>query len=215
MENKKRFETALIINSICAIFGFISCTMAYYNNNNYWSSLRYYTVLSNLFAAITSFIWICHGFYNLGKGNFEVPSWVQKIHFISTSCLLLTFVVVLAILIPQDYSKNGSIAFYNYLFKPVNFFHHLTLPVLAIISISCFEKKPEMNFKITLLSLLPTAMYAVVCIFLNLIRVLDGPYFFVRIYNQSWYMTVIWCVVVMSLNFGLACGLYGMNKRGR
>lgn len=215
MENqnsKNSFKVAIVINIAIMVFGLISCTMSYFFNDKSMRFVSFYTVLSNMLATGISAVWAGFALYNMGKGNYSVPAVVQKLRFVSTSCLCLTFVVVLIVLLPADFAENGSIAIYRKLFSPVNFWHHTAIPVASILSFILLEKKPVLNFKVTLAAIFPTIMYAVVVIFLNILKVLDGPYFFVRVYNQPWFMSVIWTIVVLGLNYGLACGLLALNK---
>ncbi len=59
-------------------------------------ALKYFTVQSNIFMGISAFISL---FYLLFKKD-KYPTWVTILKLISTTCLTLTFLTVLAYLAP-------------------------------------------------------------------------------------------------------------------
>ncbi len=59
----------------------------------------------------------------------------------------------------------------------------------------------------SLLALIPTGLYALVMVPLNVFRVYDGPYPFLRVHNQPWYMSILWMAAIFLVAFGAAAAL--------
>lgn len=71
------------------------------------------------------------------------------------------------------------------------------------ISFIFFEKHDIKGFKDNFRAIYFTIAYAVVFIILNILKVYDGPYPFLQVYNQPIYMSVIWFIVIVGGAFGL------------
>ena len=90
-----------------------------------------YTELSNLFNGA---VCLLVGLWQLGcifTGR-ELPLWLKRLKFISTSCLAMTFLTVVIILAPMYEDGNG---WYIMLFTGSMLYHHFLDPVLAILSL--------------------------------------------------------------------------------
>jgi hypothetical protein len=59
--------------------------------------------------------------------------------------------------------------------------------------------------KDALIALVPSVVYAFVMTLLNIFRVVDGPYDFLRVHNQSVFMSAVWAVVIIG-------GAYAINR---
>ena len=214
MENsnsKKRFTVALVINICVMVLELITCTISL-STRQY--AFKFYTVLSNIFAGITALIWVIYALISFGKETYTVPLWVEELHYYSTCCLTLTFLVAVCMLFPQEIGVKGFVfAAHHHLGFPTSFFHHLLLPIASIVSFICFEKKPVTPKKCVLYAVIPTLLYAVVSLVLNLTKVMDGPYFFLKVYQQPVYMSVVYCVTILCLATLLALALHALNGR--
>ncbi len=183
MKNTKN-KLPLIINSIIIVFEIIGCIMCAKHG---LSVLQYYTVLSNIFALITSTLYVA--FYLKTKNS--IPIAVSFLRYASTVCLTLTFAVVLFIFVP--------LAGFSVMVEGVQIFHHLLCPVLSFISFVFFEKRKTLSKRHIFLSLIPTFTYAAVIIVLNILRVVEGPYPFLMVYRQSVVVSVIWFFVINGM----------------
>ena len=97
-----------------------------------------YTELSNIFNGA---VCLLVGLWQLGcvfTGR-ELPLWLKRLKFISTSCLAMTFLTVVIILAPMYEDGNG---WYIMLFTDSMLYHHFLNPVLAILSLVLFERCP-------------------------------------------------------------------------
>lgn len=111
------------------------------------SSLKYFTVLSNLFNGVVALIYA--GFQIKGKQD---TTWLKTLKMVATSAVGLTFLTVAVFL--------GSIYGYKSMFSGVNFWLHLALPVASIINFIFFEIGEKISFKCTLFSMIPPFIYA-------------------------------------------------------
>jgi len=99
-----------------------------------------YTELSNIFNGA---VCLLVGLWQLSciiTGR-ELPLWLKRLKFISTSCLAMTFLTVVIILAPMYEDGNG---WYIMLFTDSMLYHHFLDPVLAILSLVLFERLPRL-----------------------------------------------------------------------
>ena len=160
-----------------------------------WGAFQYYTMDSNIFAAITSIFLI---FALLSKG--EVSKKIHNFRYYSTCCVTVTFIVVITILVPID----GWHTLTTRLFKGTDLWLHTVGPLLNIFSFLFLEGSAELDKKENLKALIPTLIYAVIAIALNLARVIYGPYVFLKVYEQGVLMTFVWIVLISALVYGIA-----------
>ena len=158
--------------------------------------LEYYTMDSNILALISSILFII--FY---KKNISV---VNDIRFVATSCLTVTFLVVIFVLCPM-YNFN-----YKLLMFTDNFLiFHTICPLLSIISYIVFEDRSTKNY----LCLIFTMIYGIVLITLNLLNVVKGPYPFLMIRNQSIWASLFWSITLILGSYIIGVVLNFLNKK--
>ena len=157
---------------------------------NGWGQFILYTKLSNYFLLATT---MAHLYYLLKKE--PVPKAVNRVKYIATCTTTVTFVVAVAVLLPMY--KRPYITFLN----GANLFQHTICPILAIATLLFMDPVEKRD---SWLALIPTGLYALVTVPLNYFRVLDGPYPFLRVHNQPWYMSILWLVAISLLSIGIA-----------
>ncbi|MBP5684322.1 MAG: hypothetical protein J6X02_03600 [Bacilli bacterium] len=157
--------------------------------------LEYYTVLSNLLAFITSLL--CLYYY---KGN----KYVNNLYYLTTCMLLLTFLVVLFVLAPMY-----NFDYYWLMFKGSNLVMHTLAPALMVNSYIIFNKE-KVN---KIMPLIVTTIYGVIMIILNLVKVIEGPYPFLEVYNQPVYMSIIWVVVLLLVVYIISILVVKLNRK--
>ena len=94
-------------------------------------------------------------------------------------------------------------------------YQHLLCPVITILSF-LIESAAAPNMDIGLFALLgtiPTCIYAAVLMLLNGYRVIDGPYPFFRVHDQSFLASVLWIAGLFAVTLLLALVLNGLNLR--
>ena len=110
-------------------------------------SLRYFTVLSNLFEGIACLIWL----YNKD----------EKIKYVAAVSVTLTMVVVLTFL--------GPLYGYIPMFSGVSFWMHLIVPLAALLEV-IFWNKEKFTLKDNLLACIPMGIYGVYYIGNNIVN---------------------------------------------
>lgn len=123
------------------------------------ASFRYFTTLSNVFAAIASGITLAFNIRNVIKDGYRFPVWALVIKYVATCAVALTFTTVALFLSPMIVSYGQS---YFTLFSGNGFFMHFFIPLLSVVNFIFFEKKPNLNFKYAFYALIPTVIYAAV-----------------------------------------------------
>ena len=189
-----------------------------------WRTLRFYTTDSNLLCGIASLLYMIKSFPKLnGEGKGVVSRYFQKkqktgvflaeekaslitlLRFISTASLMVTFVVVLLVLGPE----NG---YAHEFLGGMRFYSHLICPFLSLfLFVTGEEPVPK---KWIPYALYATLLYAIPLILLNLTGQVSGPYSFLKIREQSLGKTMFWIVTILSGNAVLAWGaiaLQGLN----
>lgn len=188
MLNKKNLS--IFLNSAIVLLELIGFVITFIKNGP--KTMLYYTQDSNLILLVACGLYL---FYVLRKK--EVPEAVKTFKFIATCMVTLTFFVVVTILAPMTHSM---VLFY----RGSNFEHHVICPILAVVVFLVFEEDILPTGRDLWYSLIPTLIYAVVFVILNFAKVVDGPYPFLRVYRQPWYMSVMWFILIPGAALGFA-----------
>ena len=115
----------------------------------------------------------------------ELPRWLHTLKYIATCCLTMTFLTVV--------------------------FVHLLNPLAAIFSFVLLERTPRLPRSTVKWALLPTVLYGGIILWLNIQRVVDGPYPFMKVYDQSVQAAVLWCIAILLMNYFYAWLLWKLN----
>ena len=129
-------------------------------------------------------------------------------HFISAVGLTVTFLIAAFVLAPE-----GGIAYY--FLNDVAPINHFIGPLLSVISLIFLEKTEKLPLRIILCPAAASLMYGVIALVLNAVRIMDGPYFFLKVYEQSVGVIVLWFAIIAVLCLGLAYLYYKIKWRKR
>ena len=121
----------------------------------------------------------------------KIPRWLQITRMMTLMSLMLTFLVTLFILLPT-YNFN-----FKFLFLGPNFFLHLFCPLLLLYIYIFLDKKKKLSNKELLICVIPTIIYAIILITLNILRIVKGPYKFLDVHNQSVIASVLWFILLL------------------
>jgi hypothetical protein len=190
--NKKKI--ALIINIIILILELIGFGRSIFVSRDF--SLIYYTNDSNIFALISSLLFIV--FY---KKNIEL---VKDLRFVATCCLTVTFLVVAFVLAPM-YNFNYKV----FMFTDNFLIFHTIVPILSVISYIAFEERSSKSH----LCLIFTIIYSIILIGLNVLCLVEGPYPFLMVRNQNPLMTLLWGALIIGGSYLIGLGLNYLNKK--
>lgn len=205
----------MILLSFCfdlaiVVLGAIGAALSLFQIYGGWAAFQYYTLDSNLFLLL---VCVVQAWYEsnilLGK-RFFVPSWVRALKYCAVCTTTVTFFVVLFVLVPLG---GGLPILLTAFTQGAMLYHHLLCPVLGLVSFIFADRASLPDRRVTLWALVPTLLYAVVTISLNLARLLRGPYPFLYVYEQPVYMSVVWCIVICGFAWILAFLVWKLSLR--
>ena len=153
-------------------------------------SMFYYTQLSNLAALLSLICMLVFG---------DQP-WVTGFRYLSVCMLMMTFLVTVFVLVPTI--KDTHLL----LWSRVGFSLHIAGPFANLLSYLLLETHAQ-SWMIVIPPVL-TLIYGLIMLWGNYKRVIDGPYPFLRVYNQSALATVLWVCALIILIGAIASGVY-------
>lgn len=187
-------KLALIVNIIILVLELIAFGKSLFTEHSI--AVEYYTNDSNIIALISSLLFII--FYSKEK------EFVKDIRFVSTSCLAVTFLVVIFVLCPM-YNFN-----YKLLMFTDNFLiFHTIVPILSIFSYITLEDRSSKNY----LCLVFTIIYSIILVTLNILNLVKGPYPFLMVTTQNPLMTLLWGVIIIGGSYVIGICLNTLNKK--
>ena len=122
-------------------------------------ALKYYTVLSNIFCAISCLFAALHFIITRGR---NLPSWLYVFRLMGSSVVSVTFLVVILFL--------GLVYGYKLMFTGVSFWLHLIAPVAAIIGQLLLKSERKLRIRASFWGIVPTVFYGVGYISVNAIQ---------------------------------------------
>jgi hypothetical protein len=175
---------AAVLGSWIALFVSASGTLMHNGIN----SLKYFTVLSNLFEGVASVIWLVSS-----RRNGKASALAELLKFMAAAAVGLTCAVVLAFL--------GPLYGYPEMFAGPSLFMHLLTPVVAIAEI-IFLSDAEYTRKDNRLVMLSPVVYGVFYLGNNIINGIgEWPD------TNDWYFFLAWGYPVGILIFAVICGV--------
>ena len=162
-------KAALIANIILIALEIISFS---FGHGRLWKRMVFYTQLSNMVTLISSVSYVISSDSAL----------TVTLRYLSTVMLTMTVLVTLCVLVP------AGAGFVRMMLSGNGLFHHTICPAISITSYILWEQHSSM----WLLPVLVTFAYGMVMLYLNYAKLIEGPYPFFRIYDQSKKATVIW-----------------------
>ena len=193
MKNTANKKTVILVNLILVILEIIALI---HDIRSFGAGMfKWYTIDCNVLQLVVSGLIL----YCCVKDR-EISGPVTVLHFISAVGLTVTFLIAAFVLAPE-----GGIRYYfidNV--APVN---HLIAPVLSVVSLLFLEKSEKQNPRIILYPAAATLAYGIICLVLNAIGKLEGPYFFLETRVQPVNVIILWFGIIAVLCVFLA-GLY-------
>lgn len=207
-ERKFNIIGMLIGNGILFILECITNYLMFAENK--WACFKYYTDISNAFALFVSGAMVVCCIFALLKNEPYLPKWIMACKLISTTMLLITFTIVVTFLAPCF----GVMGYLVFLFGGPMLFTHTICPLYCIVSFVTIERGYRYKFRTTSYVILPTLVYGIIMIFLNIFGVVVGPYPFFMVYQFHWAIVTLWCagVILWSYLMSIACWLFSGSK---
>lgn len=205
MSEKTALRAALMLNLAVVVMEIVSAAMSWRQLN--LGMFIFYTQDSNILACAACALLAAFQIRALRTGA-EIPVWAQRLKYAAVCCLSVTFLVVVLVLAPMSGGAYGVM-----LLSGTMLYHHLLCPLAAFLGFMLFEKRPALRRIDALLPTLLTLVYAVVLTALNIARVLDGPYPFLRVYAQSVHASILWALAILGGAEMLAWGVFALHSR--
>ncbi len=200
---KKRKLLILAVNILLIIMEFIGLVLMVELYKSYnlhpFGWLKYYTQLSNIFSMLVASAVAVFTARDLIRNTDKTPNWVRILKFSSACCLTETFLVTMFILAPMGMMGG----FLPLMVQGPNLYHHTLCPIVSVLSFCILEKGEKITLKHSVYAMIPTLIYGVVAVALNLLKIWHGPYPFLYVYEQPIFMSLIWAVVVLGGAFGI------------
>lgn len=200
----KKFDArklfAIIINIsiiFMEIFAFVDCFKL-----DGIKCFQYYTQDSNLFLMISCILYLIVCLANKEKKS----RFISLLKYSSTVSVTVTFLVVVTILAPV---MGGYKAM---MFDGTMLYHHLLCPILGFVSFIFLEDHEISGLKDALLAMIFTVIYGIIAVILNILGIMDGPYPFLKVYEQSLLMSVMWVFLMNGSNYLLNIGIAYLNN---
>ena len=194
MKDRKKLVAYLILNILISVLEIIAFALVIQRRGA--ETFQYYTQLSNLFLLICSLINIVFIARAL-KSKKQMPHIVNLLTYMATCTTTVTFIVVLFVLSWMVGDLWWLLTYDSMLYM------HTLCPILAIIMLECFATEKQTK-KSALYALIPTIIYAIVGIAMNIARLWDGPYPFLQVYNQPIWASFGWGVVILGCAYLIA-----------
>ena len=206
--NKKHLFAALILNIIIVFMEIVGIILSVCKHG--LGVFQFYTENSNYFALIASLLFCLSCVRAINKST-PLPQYIHVLRFVSASSLTITFFIVLTVIIPVNPSS-----FTEMIFMGSNIFHHVLCPILSFVSFVWLESETQISKTSLLAILIPTIVYGIICIILNILKIIVGPYPFFFVYAMPWYFVVLALIGVLAVVLGLSIFvLWLRNKQAR
>jgi hypothetical protein len=203
----RKFKVAFCLNIILIVLGIIGAVFSF--KENQFVMFKYYTQDSNFLGLLSSILFVITGISSLKAGKLKTVEFVSKLRFMAVCCMCLTFLVVIFVLIP--------IAGFDwtcwYLFSGSSLFYHTLCPIIGFVSFAAFEDVVNLRFANACFNAIPTVIYAIITITLNALYIIDGPYAFLKVHEQSILMSVIWFILIVGGSWLIAILIYLLKKK--
>lgn len=177
---------------------------------NNMNMFLFYTEDSNYFAGIVCLIVAIYQIRSLVLKSDNIPQIVRKLKYIAVCQLVLTFLVVVCVLAPMA----GGVEGYKYmLLENSMLYQHLLCPIIAFVSFIYFERESKLPKNSSLIAVIPTIIYAIIMVLLNIFKVIEGPYQFLMVYKQSVLVSIIWFIVIIGAIFLISKVIYCISNK--
>ena len=204
MNQKNLSITKLVVNAIIVILEIIGFVLIFMKLK--LGAFLYYTECSNFLLLISSSILIYKAYREL-VGRPQPCKLFNLLRYTSCLSVFVTFVVVLTILGPQ---MEGG--YYGAFISGSMKYHHLLCPLLGTFSFILLEKY-EYDSTDVIRSLYFTVIYAIVLISLNLAKIVDGPYSFLKVRSQDIVTSLLYFVGILGGTVILAIVFRILNQK--
>ena len=166
------------------------------------SYLRYFTTLSNLYAAIVSlFIAVLLIIYF--KKDIVFPKWIKLIYASAVTSVMLTFFTVILFLEPTQMAQGRSF-FFLYWGMDYLLFHAIN-PILVLLCYLFSFKGEKLNFKELFFTIIPMVIYS--CVYTPCVITHKWPDFYGFTFGGKYYLTAIVLPAMLIATYAISFGI--------
>ena len=213
---KAQLALAVLFNALIVVMECIATTQLWHEHPVFRDQIIFYTNQSNFLALLGSALFVLFGIRAL-LGDARLPHGIKVFRLMCTVQLYITFIVVLAALLPMNLAAGGNLmAMYGGSMLVM----HLLAPLVSLVSFVFLEGTPRLTLGDTWIAIQYTWIYSVVMVILNAAGKVDGPYPFLQVDVNPWWLNLLYAVVLLPggylvslcgkwLNNGIACRLVG------
>lgn len=209
--SRQRLVALLVVDALAVALELIGLGIAFSQRG--LGIFEMYTEDSNVLALIACVVGAAFCWRELSGGG-VAPRWVHVLKFVGASCLAVTFLTVVCVLVPMM-CMAGQDGVGAMLLTGSMPFMHVICPILVIGSFVLLDEGRDLAVADIRIALVPTIVYALVAIALNLARVIEGPYPFLRVYAQPVWASVLWVCLMMGGAAACAWALLRLNTSRR
>ncbi|MBQ3356067.1 MAG: hypothetical protein IJG45_03005 [Oscillospiraceae bacterium] len=163
--------------------------------------LIYFTVDSNILAALACLLLIPFNLKSIRRGEDMLPRWALLLKMIGTVAVTLTFAVVMLYFVPLV----GP----SMVLTGANLPLHLLCPLLAIASFCFFERGLFFTKRQMLLGIVPAVLYGIVYL-VQVVFLENWEDFYAFNVGGLWYVTI---VAIPAVNYLFALGLRAVHNK--
>ncbi len=199
----KNNKLAILCNSVMIIFTCVGLYMSIQESDiflHFTNDINILLLVSNIVYILTLLIKKDVAFIGL------------LLRYMATACLILTFIAIfyLASTIETTYVEGLK----YYLTNKSFLFFNLLNPIISVVSFTRFEGDRRLNKKKTIyLAMLPTLLYGIVLVILNLTNTVVGPYPFLMVNANTPLVSIICMIVILVLNYLIARFILLFNQK--
>ena len=204
----KKEKIIKLISIIVNLFIFSSTTYVvtnamvngYYFGDTYvppreFSYFRYFTTLSNMYAALIALLLAIYTIITFKKDE-AFPKWLSYVALGASTSVGLTFLTTATFLAPQTDLTGGN---YFIMFMGDMFFMHFFTPVLSCLTYIFLLPNKKLNFKEALFGVLPMAIYA--CIYAPMVLSKAWPDFYNFTFGGKWWAIFIALPIMLCVTY--------------
>ena len=169
MKKERKITNARAINKMRCIIGLTICLIVitltvvsftlnvinFYGDSTPESgigTLRMYTTISNLIAALAASVCIPFQIDGLRRDRYRLPKWVVEVLYVGTVGVFLTFVIALSLI-------SATVSFTYAMFVNSNIFMHTLNPIFIVILFTLAIPDAHIEFSHSFWSIIPTLIY--------------------------------------------------------
>ena len=143
------------------------------------------------------------------KGSF-VPSFIHVSKYVSVCCAAVTLLASIFVLVPLS---GGIRSCPELLLRSPGIFLRVLAPLAGFVSFVFIDRTALPDRRVKMLPLIPSGLYALLLIVLNMTRTIRGPYPFLLLYEQPLWLSILWFVLLFALIAAVSALIWKMILR--